>query len=222
MCGRQDAGETPLAQKEAIMRPLSRDARLLQYFAQRAPGGTLGVTRIQKLAYLADLVARGYLGRPLSEFDYRWHNHGPFDGAIYNALDELRQAGLATEKPKLLPWGRRFREISCTGTVPDLGFSDVERAVLDYVADRFARMDLDQLLREVYETGPMVVAQAEMNRGVRLPMDRVNFQMKDAQGVDLEAVVAAERSARLGNTVPADDFFDALQVNARKWDSAVN
>jgi hypothetical protein len=201
------------------MAKLSKDAQVLQYFIQRAPGGALGVTHLQKLAYLADLFAREYLGTPVTGFDYVWHKHGPFDQRIYDAVDELERAGLAKERPGFVWYGRWKREIRSENRLTEFEVSPEEAAILDFVAERYEAMPLDKVLDEVYSTEPMLAVK-DRGRGVRLPMDPLNNRFKDQ--FDLPALLHEEAEVKRGNYVLADDFFDALRAEAVAWDAGVD
>jgi hypothetical protein len=199
---------------------LSRDARVLQHFVQRALGGDLGITQLVKLAFLSDLFARQYLGTPLTDFDYIWHNHGPFDSKIYDVVDELEEAGLAQERTGFVWYNRWKREIRPQKHIKDLGFTAAEQAILDFVAERYEGLPLAELLEEVYATDPMVAVQAQGKRRVHLPMDDLNNRLREQ--FNLPALLAEEREVKRGNYVLADDFFDALRAEAVAWDAGVD
>ena len=79
------------------MPKLSRNAQVLRYLLEVAPG--VGHTLLAKFAYLADLIARQYLGGPITEMQYRYDNHGPFDAVgFYRALGNHRSVGNAIEQ----------------------------------------------------------------------------------------------------------------------------
>jgi len=72
---------------------LTRTAQALRLLLEVAPGA--GHTVLAKLAYLADLLARQHLGRPITGMEYTYDNHGPFDRLrFYAARDELEGNGL--------------------------------------------------------------------------------------------------------------------------------
>src|SRR5713101_4784486 len=78
------------------MPTLSRNAQVLRYLLQVAPG--IGHTKLAKFAYLADLVARKYLGRAISTFVYVYDQHGPFDSPrFFKAISELKRLDFVTE-----------------------------------------------------------------------------------------------------------------------------
>ena len=59
------------------MPTLSRNAQVLRYLLQVAPG--IGHVKLAKFAYLADLETLKYLGRPVTGFLYIKDQFGPFD-----------------------------------------------------------------------------------------------------------------------------------------------
>lgn len=204
------------------MEGLSRTARVIQFFAQRAPGGRLGVTHVLKLAYLSDLAARGHTGAPVTGLRYVWHHHGPFDSYIYGAIRQLEAAGLVEERRRSLWPDRTKREIHPRATVGDLGFTPAEAAVLEFIAERYAALTLKELLGEVYETEPMRIVRTQGRRGAPLPMESMNNRFRDATQPDFAAILAEEEEVKRGNYVLADDFFHALRAEAVTWDAGVD
>jgi len=67
---------------------MSRNARVLELIISRA-GGAVARTRLMKIAYMADLLAWRVLGDAISEFHYKHNHYGPFDSAIYAAVEAL-------------------------------------------------------------------------------------------------------------------------------------
>lgn len=72
---------------------LSRNAQLLKYFAQQSRG--IPRKHLVKMAYVADLVARQYLGHAISDFNYVVHYFGPYPQEAPDAIAELEREGLA-------------------------------------------------------------------------------------------------------------------------------
>ena len=65
----------------------SRTEQLLAYLAQQHPRAS--VTVLMKLAYLIDLSAIESKNKPISCFEYRRFNYGPFDENIYSTINKL-------------------------------------------------------------------------------------------------------------------------------------
>lgn len=189
------------------MPPLTRNAQVLKYLAERV--GPVGATKHLKLAYLADLVAREYLGDPVSEFEYIWYDNGPFDSAFYHARQELELAGLGRERRQRLSGGKEKRTFRDSGESIEYGFSEAECHILDFVADSFGSVPLARLLGLVYETEPMEQASEE---GAPLPMDVADNTGRVETGFDLEGVLLARRQAEEGHYATLDDFARGLRA----------
>lgn len=201
---RERAGHT--LPTEDTMRRLSRNAQVLKFLLQQCKGA--GRTRLQKLAYLADLESRKLLGKPVSEFQYIWHDHGPFDSALYDAIQELDEKGYATQSEIDYGDGYVEKRVRDTGKPALLEFSPAQIEILSYIVKRYTKTPLKQLLDDVvYETEPMEKVQ---RRGDRLPMDEMNNVDRERLGFDLEKVIEAEK----GNDRLAKDFFNELRSKA--------
>lgn len=187
------------------MKTLSKNAQLLGYALARV--GDMGVTRLLKLIYLADLESRRLRGRPVSSLRFFFHKHGPFDSAFYTALEELQRENLVTEAGIWHPDGSRERSLTLKGDVP-LGLDPVDLHILNGVCDTYGRMPLSDLLARVYESPPM----RGLERGNTLPMDIVDNRDKDEIGFDIEALIAAQQEAEGGNYESGTDFFDGLRA----------
>ncbi len=191
------------------MEHLSKNAQVLKYFAERCPGG-IPRTRLVKLVYLADLEARKLLGHPISDFEYIWHHHGPFDKVIFEAITELVNAELAERRYVQIDANMTEKRLQIVGGKGAFGFSLAEKEILSHVAERYMETPLKELLDDVvYQTPPM---KSVSQKGERLPMEDLDNQDKNRIGFDLEEVLAAEQEADLGRFMLAGDFFNALRV----------
>ena len=85
---------------------LSRNALLVKYFAQIYAG--IPRKYLVKFIYEADVLAREYLGHPLSTLKYRWDKYGPYDETIDKAVAELIDAGHAEERPESF-WASKLK-----------------------------------------------------------------------------------------------------------------
>lgn len=193
----------------------SKEARVLKFFAQRLPG-SLGVTQLLKLAYLADLHAREYLGRPITGYRYTFYRHGPFDRRLYATVDELsRRRWVRTERQSLLG-GKSKRAVIDAGPDEDLGFTPAEARILEFVTRTYGRLALDELLRRVYDTEPMKAARKDGP----VPMELADHRARSALGYDLDDVLREEQEIERGNYVRSGEFFDALRAEAIAGDTA--
>lgn len=196
------------------MATLSRNAQVLHYFVQRSPE-KLGVVKLQKLAFLADLYAREYLGRPLSDFKYVFYTHGPFDSDLYTAIAELEEAGYVRTRPESFLSGKNRRSILNVRVAEGFDFARPEIEILDYVASVYGRVPLKPLLAEVYATAPMKAAR----KNQPVPMGMADHRAKRTLGYDLESVLAEEAEIDRGNYVLAADFFNALRTETLAADA---
>lgn len=192
------------------MAALSRNAQVLRFLIEAAPA--VGRIKLAKFAYLADCEAYRHLGRPISEFRYRFDNHGPFDTAFYGARDELLQGGYATESPEQIgPYTQiTYRP---TRAPVEYAFTRDEAEILRYVADTYMNLDARSLCDEVvYQTPPMKGAKV----GERLRMDKMMKKGKpDPLGFNLERMLAGEASVEAGRFRPLDKALDELRTRHR-------
>ena len=192
------------------MPTLSRNAQVLRYLLQVAPG--IGHTKLAKFAYLADLVARQYLGRPISTFAYVYDHHGPFDSSrFFKALNELKRLDFATENQ--VPCGQYMGfEVLPTGRAVEFDFSHAEAEVLQYVAETYLSKTARDLCDDVvYKTEPMMGAKP----GRPLPMEKVNRDTKDRLGFSVERMLAGEASAAAGRTRRLAKVMDELRAGCK-------
>lgn len=187
---------------------LSRNAQVLRYLLQVAPG--VGRIKLVKYAYLADCEAYRYLGRSISGFRYRFDQHGPFDRAFYDAKGELVDGGYATEATtRIGPYdGYDYRP---TVQPVEYEFSQAEAEILRYVAETYLNESAIRLCEDVvYKTPPMKDAKV----GERLKMERMREE-HDPLGFDLERLLAAEASVDAGRYRPLKEAVDELRARHR-------
>lgn len=189
------------------MADLSRNAQVLRYLLQVAPG--IGRTKLAKFAYLADLESRRYLGKPISSFEYYFDQRGPFDsGGFFGALRELTARGLATENQ--VPYGEYTGyELYATSVAAEFDFTAPEAEVLRYVAKTYLSQTARDLCDDiVYKTEPMRSAEP----GKPLPMDTVNRAPGEKLEFSLERMLAGEASAAAGRTHSLADVMRELRT----------
>jgi hypothetical protein len=189
------------------MANMSRNAQVLRYLLQVAPG--IGHTKLAKFAYLADLEAWKYLGRPISQFAYFFDQHGPFDSdGFFGALEELKSGGFVTENQ--IPCGQYVGyEMLPTGRAAEFDFSPVEAEVLRYVATTYFSKTARDLCDDiVYKTKPMMEAQP----GKPLPMEKADRHLKERLSFRLERMLEGEASVAAGRMRPWAGLMDELRA----------
>ena len=178
----------------------SNAAKLIRYFVERVPGS--GRTRIVKFLYMADHEARRYLGRPLTDLEYRWDNHGPFDPEILRQLNFLGSNGYLKEEiyKQEYVWYKYFP----TESPLPCPLRKEEWSILEHVIDRYASMKLDSFLEDVvYQTRPMLEV---TTRGELLRMDLVNNEAR-VPGLELERMVVAFEELSSGGGKPFESIW---------------
>ncbi|HWP36423.1 MAG TPA: hypothetical protein VNL18_02605 [Gemmatimonadales bacterium] len=192
--------------------PLSRNAQVLRFLLEVAPD--VGRIKLAKFAYLADCEAHRYLGRPISQFRYRYAQHGPSDDRqFYAAKDELVAGGFATEVP-IQSGPYLGYEVSPATRAGEYTFDQAETEILRYVAERYLSPTARSLCDEVvYQTPPMKGAKL----GDRLQMDRMRDESAtdDKLGFNLERLLAGEASVEAGRYRPLRESVDELRARHR-------
>jgi hypothetical protein len=182
---------------------------MIRFFVGRVPGA--GRTLIVKLLYLADVEARRYLGRPISDLDYIWWDHGPFDSEILGQLEQLCEEGLIAEEKVCYSGGKAGYRFNPTEKPVQYNFSKEDSAILDYTAKTFGTTPLQALLDEVvYQTKPMIDAKEREARGGRLRMELVDNE-KRIPGIELKSVIGAIEDLDNGHGKPLREVVASLK-----------
>lgn len=181
------------------MTGLSKTEQVLKYFAQqyKLPPSRNGIPRkrLVKMAYMADVLAREYLGRPITDLDYHRNKFGPYDESIKAAIGDLVEAGLAEVR---VEWEGDYqtKRLVDSGKPVSFTLTAAEMEILRYVAANYLHMPMAELLRDVvYQTLPMQDTPMDQ----RLPMNLLDNRGVDAVGFDLEEVLRAEAEIDAGN-----------------------
>lgn len=162
-------------------------AELIHALVQRVPNA--GPARIIQLLYLVDLEAHRYLGQPLTPLTYVWHTHGPFDSDVLALLDVLSAQGRLDETKAVLANGKtRFRYKAAATLPPGETLRPAELVLVNFVASKYGKKKLADLLDDVYQTPPMERARQAGRRGALLKMEMVNNEAR-IPGAELETVL---------------------------------
>lgn len=175
-------------------------AQMIRFFVERVPDA--GRTQIVKFLYLADVESRRYLGRPISDLDYIWYEHGPFDSEILAQLDQLFLAGLITAEKVSYPNGFAGYQYRATEIPVHFDFSKEQMTILDYTAVTYGSTRLRTLLEDVvYKTKPMLDAKEREAEGGRLRMELVDNENRKP-GMELERITGAIEDLDKGRGKP--------------------
>lgn len=188
---------------------VSKTAQVVGFFAQQYGGRGIPRKRLVKLTYVADVLARQYLGHSITDLEYIKDHYGPNARELPDAVAELVATGLADEGVVRDGSYRSIRLRDTHQPIP-YEFSLGENEVLGYVVKNYLSMDLSEFIDEVVkETDPFT----EVDRhGEALPMHLVDNTMKSQVGFDLEAVLHAEQQAAEGEYKTLTQFGDELRA----------
>jgi len=133
------------------------DARaLIAYIVARASGKgiTLNRTRLVKLLYLVDIERVRTRRDPLTGLRWRFYHYGPYAYELIDTLRSMEGVDLVAA-----PWQDSVLYRSAPGAPDAENWRAGTKILIDGVIDRFAPLDLNELLDYVYfHTGPMVDA----------------------------------------------------------------
>lgn len=77
-----------------------------------AGGSLVGRTRLQKVAYLAQLAGFG------NEFDFEYRHYGPFSEDLARGIEIASGLGLVSEEEKRADWGGKYSIYRATSRTP--------------------------------------------------------------------------------------------------------
>jgi len=117
----------------------------------------IGRTRIIKLLYLIDLVAKKRLGSKITSVTYHYHFYGPYSQEILDVIDKLVEA--AKVKDTIIPTSigipaHDYRSNQENKNILN-DIDSSQKQIIDEILSRYGRMRLDKLLEVVYSTKPM-------------------------------------------------------------------
>lgn len=173
---------------------------LIHFYVHRLPGSSR--TQIVKLLYLTDPESRRYRGVPVTDLNWIFDSHGPFDSAILGAFDDLVEHGHILREPSQHSTAS-LEHRYCTPRESSFQFHSADQAILSLVVEQFGRLGLRQLLFEVInQSKPMLKA----IRSEPLDMNCVNNE-SGIGGVGLEEACEGYQEALLGKTVSSEEAF---------------
>jgi uncharacterized phage-associated protein len=188
---------------EAVManQQLSKEEQLIAFFVN-ACNDPIGRTRLMKLLYLADYQARRYLGKPISNIRYKWHDFGPFDENLYVWLENLERQDLIRHEEVRYDGEKVAHVYAPTETPPALDLSPDEVDVLSFVCREYSQVALRQLLDEiVYQTEPMLDAKTRDAKGQALKMEMVDNAKRRDFTIPYAELLARSRKLKSGQGV---------------------
>jgi uncharacterized protein YwgA len=134
---------------------------LVYQLKKRKRSVLVGRTRIMKLLYLVDLVAKYRLGKTITGSRYFYHFFGPYSEEIQDAIISLTEKGLLLDKPVLTNVGQAHDYDVKSEPPPALPLKKEEKLILDEILKKFGRKKLEDLVATTYQTPPMKTAKPE-------------------------------------------------------------
>lgn len=142
------------------MQNISPVEQIILYLVRRLEKSSapVGRTRIMKLLYLADLVAKYRLGKTITGSRYFYHFFGPYSDEIQNAIISLTKKGLLLDNPILTNVGQAHDYKTNLTKAPSLPLTLKEKTILDEIIAKFGKKPLEKLIKTAYQTPPMKTA----------------------------------------------------------------
>ena len=135
--------------------------QVILYLVARLTGKRIlvGRTRIMKLLYLADLVAKYRLGKTITGSRYYYYFFGPYSDEVQKAIISLTAKGVLQDNPVLTNAGQAHDYKVKVQDLPKLPLTKKEKAILDEIISKFGRRKLEEIIKTAYQTPPMKTAQ---------------------------------------------------------------
>lgn len=151
----------------------SRTEQLIAYLAQQHPRAT--VTVLMKLAYLIDLSAIENKKKPVSAFEYRRYNYGPFDEAIYSTINKLVDGNVLMTEAAYGLGGSEYIVYKFNDDMEDFNFKKLKphMAMINKVLKALNGFGAKTLTSIAYKTKPMLALGATLggNEAMNTPLN---------------------------------------------------
>ncbi|MFN7715921.1 MAG: type II toxin-antitoxin system antitoxin SocA domain-containing protein [Pseudanabaenaceae cyanobacterium] len=143
--------------------------KLILYFVCKSKG-FITKTQLIKFLYLADLYAVKWTEKPLTDLDWRYYLHGPWNEGTDQALKSLYDRNILGESKRDKTIFIEPRE-NCP-SLESLDLSQGLELMLRNIRKEWIGADkLDQLLEYVYQTEPMLDARKHHDREEKAPLN---------------------------------------------------
>jgi uncharacterized phage-associated protein len=113
-------------------------------------------TALLKLLYFADLRSYELRRRPITALNWLWHFYGPFESAVYDALNAMNANDEVQVDVRQTPYGNPEYRLT---SGPASGFyqvlDDADQSLLDDVLKDYGRFPAMKLRDLSYQTLPM-------------------------------------------------------------------
>jgi hypothetical protein len=142
--------------------------QLILYFVCRTKG-RITKTQLVKFLYLADLYSVKWTGKQLTDLDWCYYNHGPWNKDIDATLDSMKVLSFQQDGGAVLI---TVKDESLFAA--DFEFSEGLQLMLENIRKEWAGSGSEkfqELMSYVYSTAPMVEAQSKHAREEQAPLN---------------------------------------------------
>lgn len=110
-------------------------------------------TKLVKFLYLTDISHYKKFKKPLTNVKYYSYHYGPFSEEVLKSIEKLNPYEIE-ELHRISNEGREYYTYSLgrNSRIGELDLTRGEKQCLDQVTDTYGKMDLDDLLKHVYNT----------------------------------------------------------------------
>ena len=190
---------------------MSNLEKAILFFVKEFPQ-SLGRTKLIKSLYLLDCEWYEMYGRTFTGLEYKRDKNGPFDSALYHALDHLEDIGLIFQKP-YPHLGSTGYEIIYAGKDKEIDLDPLAESICRRIIDDLKDGDLNAFLQAAYSTAPMKAVTARETETVKLlgevlPMHEL---IKEPEPIfTLDEVKEAMRKLDLTNRGSDDEYNEVV------------
>ncbi len=141
---------------------------LILYFACRTKG-RITKTQLVKFLYLADLYSVKWTGQQLTDLDWCYYNHGPWNQAIDTALERMEVLSFQQDGNAVLITVKDESLFSA-----DFDLSEGLQLMLENIRREWAGSGAEkfqELMSYVYATAPMVEAKSQHTPEEQAPLN---------------------------------------------------
>lgn len=169
---------------------LDKTTSVVMYYFVSALNGVLGRTHLQKLMFLADLLASKKFKEPITKMNYVRYTHGPYSKDLNAYIQKLTSTELIEERqfPMMSNPERRYsrfyirRMVDAKGLlIKEIGAEKM--LLLDEVAQSYGNKSLQQVLDFVYSLEE--VKNADMESPIKMAQ---SIDSKPDEDIDVDDI----------------------------------
>lgn len=140
--------------------------RDIVYFLINEAPEELGITKLMKLVFLADIEHMQLYGERLCDIEWGWYNFGPFSPSVYGAVETLDAEGLVQDV--LMTERRTIRRAGMLENETPTCLHARHRYAIRRILSRYGKLSLPAIKQVAYATETMQNAK----QGERLDISR--------------------------------------------------